>query len=89
MANQRQVDIYSAGCAICDDAVELVRKIACSSCSISVRDMNDLDVARRARELGITAVPAIVIDGKLADCCSSGGPNEDTLRAAGIGTPLA
>lgn len=89
MANQRQVDIYSAGCAVCDDAVKMVQEIACPSCNLSVLDMKDPDVAKRAQDLGITAVPAVVIDGKLADCCSRGGPNEETLRAAGIGTPMS
>ena len=89
MANQRQVEVYSAGCAMCADVVNLIKKIACPSCNISVLDMNEPDVARRAKELGITTVPAIAIDGKLADCCSGGGPNENTLRAAGIGAPLA
>lgn len=89
MGHKRQIDVYSAGCAVCADVVNLIKDIACPSCNVSVLDMNEPDVARRAKELGITAVPAIAIDGKLADCCSSGGPNENTLRAAGIGTPLA
>lgn len=89
MANQRQVDIYSAGCAVCDDAVKLVQSLACSSCNVMVRDMTDHIVVKEARGLGITTVPAVVIDGKLADCCTSDGSNEKILRAAGIGTPLA
>jgi hypothetical protein len=29
----------------------------------------------------------VVIDGKLADCCSGRGPDEVTLKAAGLGQP--
>ena len=37
----------------------------------------------------LTVTAAVVIDGRLADCRAGGGPNEQRLRAAGIGTPLA
>jgi glutaredoxin 3 len=88
LANQRQIDIYSAGCAVCEDAVKMVQGLACPSCNITVMDMTDPNVASQAKSLGIKAVPAIVIDGQLADCCFNGGPNADALRAAGIGSPL-
>jgi glutaredoxin 3 len=45
-------------------------------------------VAERAKEAGIRSVPAIVIDSKLADCCVGRGPDESTLRAAGLGVAL-
>ena len=47
--------------------------------------MQDAEVAKRAAQLGIQAVPAVVVDGKLADCCSKSGVDESVLRAAGIG----
>jgi glutaredoxin 3 len=50
--------------------------------------MKHPDVASRAKRLGVRSVPAIVINGRLADCCTGGGPNEHTLRAAGLGQPL-
>lgn len=51
--------------------------------------MQDAAVASRAKELGIHSVPAVVIDGKLADCCTGRGPDEATLRAAGLGQAAA
>ena len=39
MTAKRQIDIYSARCAICNDAVELVEDMACSSCEM--KDMTD------------------------------------------------
>ncbi len=50
-----------------------------------ILDMHDPDVARRAAELGIRSVPAVVVDGKLAQCCAGGGVDEASLRAAGVG----
>ena len=89
MITTRTIEVFSAGCPVCDEAVSLVRDIACPSCDVSVLDMNDPDVAGRAKSLGIRSVPAVVIDGKLADCCTGRGPDEGTLRAAGLGQPVA
>lgn len=88
MAAQRKVEIFSAGCAVCQDAIELVKRIACPSCDVAVLDMNDSDVAKRAKALGIRAVPAVVIDGALAECCSDSGIDEQALKRAGIGESL-
>lgn len=88
MVTKRTVEVFSAGCSACDDAVKMVQDIACPSCDVSVLDMHDPNVASRAKSLGIRSVPAIVIDGKLADCCSGRGPDEATLRAAGLGQAI-
>ncbi len=85
---KRRVDIYSAGCPACREAEELVRSLGCPSCEVHVLDMKDEAVASRARKLGIRSVPAVVVDGKVADCCTGGGPDEATLREAGIGKPI-
>ena len=86
---KRRVEIYSAGCTACREAEELVRRLSCPSCELQVLDMKDEAVARRARELGIRSVPAVVVDGKVADCCTGRGPDEVTLREAGIGKPIS
>ena len=85
MATKRKIEVFSAGCPACQEAVNLVQRIACPSCDVSILDMNDPNVAQRAKSLGIHSVPAIVINGKLADCCQGRGPDEATLRAAGLG----
>jgi hypothetical protein len=50
--------------------------------------MKDAAIANRAKSLGVRSVPAIVIDGKLADCCSDQRISEAALRAEGIGQPI-
>lgn len=87
MAGKRKIEIFSAGCAACEDTIKLVNSLACPSCDVSVLDMKDSGVSGRAKKLGIRSVPAVVIDGKLADCCTERGPNEKTLRSAGLGKP--
>lgn len=89
MNAKRKIEVFSAGCPACEETIQIVNRVACSSCEVSVLDMEDATVARRAKELGIRSVPAVVIDGKLADCCAGRGPDEATLRSAGLGQPLS
>ena len=88
MAEKPKVEVLSAGCPACDEAVKLVQSIACPSCHVTDLDMNDPDVASRAKSIGVRSVPAVVIDGKLAGCCSGRGPDESTLKSAGLGQPI-
>ena len=88
MNTKRKIEIFSAGCPVCEKTIELVKDIACDSCQVSVLDTHDADVAKRAETFGIKSVPAVVIDGKLAKCCQGQGPDEVALRDAGLGQPL-
>ena len=88
MATKRKVEVFSAGCATCLEAIELVKQDACSSCEVIVHDMKDIKVVKRAKALGIRSVPAVVIDGKLAACCSGRGVDLQVLRAAGLGKAI-
>lgn len=85
MNTNRKVEIFSAGCSLCEDAIELVRSIACSNCDVVTLDMKDAEIQKRALQLGIRSIPAVVIDGKLAECCSNRGIDKEVLRAAGVG----
>lgn len=85
MSTQRTIEIFSAGCAACEDIIALVNRMACSSCTVSVLDMHNPQVAARAKALGVRSVPAVAIDGQLASCCTQRGPDEAALRAAGLG----
>jgi len=64
-----------------------VRDLSCSSCDVTVYNLNENGMDK-AKEYGVTSVPTVVVDGKMLDCCKRGKPTEDSLRAAGIGTPL-
>jgi glutaredoxin len=88
MSSKRNIEIFSAGCPVCQETVEMVKRISCASCDVNVLDMKDPAVTERAKKLGIRSVPAVAINGKLADCCAGRGPDEATLKTAGIGTPL-
>ncbi len=85
---KRKVEVFSAECPVCKETIDLVNRVACPSCEVSILDTRDPQVAKRAKELGIRSVPAVVIDGTPADCCAGRGPDEEALRAAGLGRPL-
>ena len=89
MDDKRKVEIFSAGCPVCEDTVALVRDVACSSCEVEVLDMSDPEVSRRAEDLGVQSLPAVAVDGELAECCTGRGVTRDALQAEGIGQPLA
>jgi glutaredoxin 3 len=88
MNAKRTIEIFCAGCPACDEAIQLINRVACPSCEVTILDMKNPAVASRAKHLGIRSVPAVVINGMLADCCTGRGPDEATLRAAGLGQPL-
>lgn len=85
MTAKRKVEVFSAGCPACQTTIELVNRLACPSCEVSILDMNDINVAKRAHDLGVRSVPAVAIDGQLAACCTGWGVQEQALLAAGLG----
>ena len=53
MTKKRTVEIFVAGCPVCEDAINLVNRIACPSCAVTVLDMKDPMVATRAKGRGV------------------------------------
>ncbi len=89
MNAKRKIEIFSAGCPVCQETIKMVQNMACTDCEVSIQDMNDPAVAGRAKSLSVKSVPAVSIDGKLANCCAGRGPDEAVLKAAGIGQPMS
>jgi glutaredoxin 3 len=85
MSAKRKIEIFSAGCPACDETIKLVNDNACPSCEVEILDVKDDSVQSKMKSLGIKSIPAVAIDGKLADCCAGRGPDLDKLKAAGLG----
>ena len=83
----RKVEVFTAGCSLCDDVVQLVQGLACPSCRVEVLDMKKEATQEKAKAYGVARVPAVAVDGALADCCQGGAIDVDALRALGIGSP--
>lgn len=88
MSAKRKIEIFSAGCATCDETVAMVKRVACSSCDVEILDMHSPAIAAKAKSYGVRSVPAVAVDGRLAAHCTGNGPDEASLRAAGVGVAL-
>ena len=82
MAARKRIEVFSASCSTCKETIELVKRMAGSSHEVIIHDMHKSEVASKAKQHGVRSVPAVVIDGKLAGCCASRGPDEHVLRSA-------
>ena len=81
----RKVEVFTAGCPLYEPVAEMVQRLACGQCDVTVYNLNDPGGARRAREMNVHRVPMILVDGRPADCCEVGPVTEAALRAAGVG----
>lgn len=82
MTTNHKIEIFSAGCVCCRKTIEMVQGIAGDNDEVIVLDINEPSVANRAVDLEIRSVPSVLIDGKLADCCSNRGPDKDVIQSA-------
>jgi len=91
MTPKRRVEVFTAGCPVCDEAVTLVKDMACEGCEVIVYDLKELcdsaECLDKVRAYGIKRIPAVVVNGRLAECCGGGPVTAEGLRAAGIGVP--
>lgn len=88
--SKRLVEVFIAGCPLCDETVKLVRELACPNCEVQVWDLREgyetNECQEKAAQYGIHRVPTVVVDGKLAECCQNQQPiSRDVLIAAGVG----
>jgi len=86
---KRKVEVFTSGCFLCEEAVQLVKELACPNCEVTVYNLAEPCESRvcidKAKTYGVNAVPAVVVDGKLVECCERGKVNRQALVAAGIG----
>lgn len=89
---KRKVEVFTGGCPLCEEAVRLVEELKCPDCEVTVYNLSDVcesgECLEKVREYGITRVPAVMVDGRLAECCVTGPVTREGLIKAGIGTPL-
>jgi len=75
------IEIFTAGCHICRETLEIVEKARCDECILTEHDMTekcDTGIClEKAEEYGIKAIPTIVVDGRVAIV---GKPTEGRVR---------
>lgn len=86
---KRLIEVFTAGCYICENAVKEIKALSCSNCEVKVYDLNKgcetNECKEKAKQYDIKSVPAVAIDGKLVDCCSNRGIDIEALKRAGLG----
>jgi hypothetical protein len=87
MAEKRKVEVFTAGCPVCQGVVDIVNELACPHCDVTFYNLNQNEGVDLARAYGVTAVPAVAVDGALLDCCKRRPITKEDLQAAGIGKP--
>lgn len=92
MVSKRKVEVFTAGCSVCENTVKMVKDLACESCEVTVFNLNEAcdseECLEKVNTYGIKRLPSVVVDGKIADCCISTGPTSESLKAAGVGVCL-
>jgi glutaredoxin len=86
---KRKIEVFTAGCPVCDEAVKTVKAAACPKCEVVIYDLNkgcETNECRdKAKAYGINRLPAVVVDGKLIGCCHQEPVSLEELRKAGVG----
>ncbi|BAU15782.1 thioredoxin (plasmid) [Leptolyngbya sp. NIES-3755] len=80
---KRQIEIFTAGCPLCDETVRAVRELACPNCEVSTHNLQA--EPDKIQQYGLTGVPAIAVNGTLV---LTGKPSKEQLQAVGIGQSL-
>ena len=87
---KRQIEIFTAGCPVCEPVVHLVRETACENCEITIHNLSEQCESkicvRKMEEYGVKRLPAIAVNGKLIGCCKNVDITRQDLINAGIGS---
>ncbi|PCI00389.1 MAG: glutaredoxin [Flavobacteriaceae bacterium] len=86
---KKQIEIFTAGCPVCEPVVQLVKETAGDNCEIityNVASPCDSGICvSKLETYGIKKLPAIAVDGKLLSCCTHIQITKNELLSAGIG----
>lgn len=86
---KRKIEVFTANSPMCEPVVKLVNELACDNCELTVyvmvRQYNDKVCVSKAREYGISRIPAVAVDGKLLSCCQPDAITKEDLVNAGVG----
>ena len=88
MTQKREVEVFTAGCPICQGVVDMVDELSCPACDVAIYKLNHKEGVEEANAYGVTALPAVVVNGQLLECCKRSPITRDELQAAGIGKQL-
>ena len=76
-----KVEIFTAGCPLCDETVKEIKDIV-SENELIIYNLNKATDLNKAKEYEINKVPAVVVNGKLLNCCKNNKVDKKELTEA-------
>ncbi len=87
---KRQIEIFIAGCPVCDPVVQMVKETACDNCEITIHNLAEkcesMICVKKMKAYGVKRIPAIAVNGELIGCCKNVEITREDLINAGIGS---
>ncbi len=66
MANKRRIEVFSAGCSLCDDTLKLVKDaVASCGCEVIERRCPENELCLEAKQYGVRTMPTVAVDGEI------------------------
>lgn len=85
---KKKVEVFTAGCSVCNLVVDLIKNNASDSCDVVIYDLikqcESKECLSKVAEYGIKAIPAVAVNGQLLNCCKSTGISKEELVKAGV-----
>lgn len=58
------IEVFSAGCRLCEDTVRMVKRVMGPECTLRIYDLTKGEGLEESRKYGVRAVPTIVGNGR-------------------------
>ena len=64
MAGKRKIEVFTAGCSLCDDTLRLVKDaVASCGCEVVERRCPPQQMCEEGKAYGVRAMPTVVVNG--------------------------
>lgn len=64
--NKRTIEVFTAGCPLCDDTLKLVRDaVSDCGCEVIEQRCEGDECCEPAKRYGIRSIPTVVVDGEI------------------------
>jgi Thioredoxin domain len=66
MAGKRKIEVFTAGCSICEDTLQVVKDAVLScGCEVIERRCPPKQMCEEGKTYGVRAMPTVVVDGTI------------------------
>ena len=66
MAGKRKIEVFTAGCSLCDDTLRLVKDaVASCDCEVTERRCPPQQMCEEGKAYGVRAMPTVVVNGAI------------------------